>query len=84
MQSNDGRIDISVRNSSNGNQTHFRIKPNQPFTKLIKTYCAKENLSVNSVVFSFDTQRILSDKTPHDYDITDGSVIEAFVNYTAG
>jgi hypothetical protein len=34
--------------------THFRAKANQPLAKLMKTYCTKENMTMNSVLFSFE------------------------------
>jgi hypothetical protein len=63
--------------SSNGSCLDYRVKYNTPLEKLFSDYAKKKGVNRNSFMFMFDGTRLESFKTPGDYNMEDGDIIEA-------
>lgn len=47
-----------------GQQVTFQAKPTTRLSKLMKAYCERQAVDINSVVFSYDGHRIREEQTP--------------------
>jgi len=59
----DNAINLKVV-GQDGNETFFKCKKTTPFQKLMNAYCTRQGISMNSVRFLFDGERILPTHTP--------------------
>ena len=55
-----------------------------PLEKLMKAFCQRNGVSMNSVRFLFDGNRIQPASTPEDLDMEDGDVIDVMVEQQGG
>ena len=76
-------INIKVT-ASDGNEVHFRVKPNTPFRKIFTAYCERLGKTMNDVRFMWDGRRVEADQTPNELDLEDGDRIEAMVEQLGG
>lgn len=76
-------VKLCVANQ-NGEQTHFQIKRITAFSRLFTAYCTRNGIQPNTVRFLFDGQRLAPEKTPTDFEMQDGDVIDVVVYQTGG
>ena len=53
----DPKLSIKIK-SQDGNEVHFRIRPSTLFAKIMRSYCSKVSIDVDSVRFLFDGDRL--------------------------
>ncbi len=70
--------------SQDGNEVYFKIKDTTQLKKLINAYCGRQAISVSSVRFLYDGQRIDQDQTPSDLGMEDNDIIDAVLQQTGG
>ena len=56
----------------NGNEVYFKCKVSTPLQKLMHAFCNRQGVSMNSVRFLFDGNRIDETQTPQQLDMEDG------------
>ncbi|GAX73746.1 hypothetical protein CEUSTIGMA_g12692.t1 [Chlamydomonas eustigma] len=76
-------INIIVRDQSGG-EVHFKVKPHTKFTKVFDAYCSKKAIVKDSIKFLFDGQRIGSDQSPRELDMSDGDMVDAVIEQLGG
>ncbi|KAJ3675722.1 hypothetical protein LUZ60_004764 [Juncus effusus] len=79
----DDYINLKVKNQ-NGMEVHFKIKKSTPLKKLMKAYCQRESLELNSIAFLFDGRRLRGDQSPEQLEMEDGDEIDAMLHQTGG
>jgi len=64
------------------NVIHFKVKKNTQFGKLKRAYSEHAGVSVSSLRFRFEGQRINDDDTPAKLELEEGDIIEAYPERT--
>jgi small ubiquitin-related modifier len=59
-----------------GNEIYFRCKVNTPLQKLMHAFCSRQGVSMRSVRFIFDGDRVDETQTPSQLDMEDGDAID--------
>jgi len=65
--------------TQDGNEIFYKCRGSTVFYKLMRVFCDRHGISVNSVRFFFDGQRIYPYHTPHQLEMEDGDSIEVLV-----
>ena len=60
-----------------GDLVHFKIKRMIQLRKLMETYCARQSLPVDEVLFHFKSHRLFGTQTPKDMAMENDDVIDA-------
>lgn len=79
----DTHIAIKVVNQ-NGADVNFKIKPTTKLAKLMEAYCNRQSVTMSSVRFLFNGERLVSESTANDIGLADGDVIDAVLQQTGG
>ena len=58
--------------TQDGNEVYFKCKVSTPLQKLMHAFCNRQGVSMNSVRFLFDGNRIDETQTPQQLDMEDG------------
>merc|ERR1712230_258322 len=70
--------------TQDGNEIYFKCKQTTPLQKLMHAFCNRQGVSMNSVRFLFDGNRINETQTPSQLDMEDGDVIDVMVEQHGG
>merc|ERR1712137_1047291 len=65
--------------TQDGNEIFFKCKKTTPLQKLMNAFCNRQGVSMQSVRFLFDGQRLREQQTPSELDMEDGDVIDVMV-----
>ena len=65
--------------TQDGNEIFFKCKSATPLNKLMNAFCQRQGVSINSVRFLFDGQRISPQQTPSALFMEDGDVIDVML-----
>ncbi|KAI3769151.1 hypothetical protein L6452_00251 [Arctium lappa] len=80
MAANAGdRINLKVKGQDGNIEVIFRIKRSTRLQKLMKAYCDRRSVDVNSIAFMFHGRRLRTEQTPHQLEMEDGDEIDAHV-----
>jgi len=72
------KINLTVV-TQDGNEIFFKMKQSCPLGKLMNAFCNRQGVSMQSVRFLFDGQRLREQQTPAELDMEDGDVIDVMV-----
>ena len=72
----DGNISLRVVSLADGHEMNFKCKETTPLQKLMLAYCNREGVSMGSVRFLFDGNRINDTQTPGGLGMEAGDVID--------
>ncbi|KAA8524745.1 hypothetical protein F0562_011168 [Nyssa sinensis] len=86
------RIEISPKRalslflsvSKDGSEVMFKIKRSTQLKKLMKAYCDRQSVELNSIAFLFDGRRIRGEQTPDELEMEDDDEIDAMLHQTGG
>jgi len=67
-----------------GNEVFFKIKKQTPLRKLMEAYCQRQGISLNSIRFLYDGQRLQAEQTPKSLEMDDNDIIDAVLSQTGG
>ena len=70
--------------TQDGNEIYFKCKQATPLQKLMHAFCNRQGVSTNSVVFSFDGNRINETQTPEQLSMEDGDIIDVRLEQQGG
>ncbi|KAJ1634706.1 ubiquitin-related protein [Pavlovales sp. CCMP2436] len=70
--------------TQDGNEIFFKCKLTTPLSKLMNAFCQRQGVTMQSVRFLFDGDRITAEQTPKDLDMVDGDSIDVMVQQTGG
>jgi len=70
--------------TQDGNEIFFKCKQTTPLQKLMNAFCNRQGVSMQSVRFLFDGQRLREQQTPAELDMEDGDVIDVMVEQMGG
>lgn len=76
-------INLVVKNQS-GDEVHFKVKSTTRFEKIMKAYCEKKGIDVNTIKFVFDGKRIEKEQSPAGLDMEDGDTVDAIIEQLGG
>jgi small ubiquitin-related modifier len=62
-----------------GLDVHFSVKPHTKMEKVMIAYVEQKSLDLHAVKFLFDGQRVQPHRTPEDYRMEDGEVIDCTI-----
>merc|ERR1712002_39249 len=79
----DNHINLKVVGADNS-EVHFKIKKTTQLKKLKQAYADRHGVSLNSLRFLFDGQRIADDMSPKQLEMEEGDVIEVYQEQTGG
>merc|ERR1719220_2255563 len=79
----DNHINLKVVGADNS-EVHFKIKKTTQLKKLKQAYADRQGVSLNSLRFLFDGQRIADDMSPKQLEMEEGDVIEVYQEQTGG
>merc|ERR1712193_321265 len=79
----ENHINLKVVGADNS-EVHFKIKKTTQLKKLKQAYADRQGVSLNSLRFLFDGQRIADDMTPTKLEMEEGDVIEVYQEQTGG
>ena len=71
-------INLTVR-TQDGNEIYFKCKRTTPLQKLMHAYCNRQGVTMGSVRFLFDGNRVNETQTPGQLDMEDGDAIDVMV-----
>mmetsp|Transcript_39214 Transcript_39214/g.97130 ORF Transcript_39214/g.97130 Transcript_39214/m.97130 type:complete len:98 (+) Transcript_39214:81-374(+) len=77
-------INIRCKMNADNNEILFKCKMTTPLSKLMNAFCQRQGVTMQSVRFLFDGQRINQDQTPTDLEMEDGDSIDVMVQQTGG
>ncbi|KAJ1629652.1 ubiquitin-related domain-containing protein, partial [Pavlovales sp. CCMP2436] len=67
---------ILMVTTADGTEILFKCKMTTPLSKLMNAFCQRQGVTMQSVRFLFDGQRISRDHTPTDFDMDEGDSID--------
>merc|ERR1711918_241721 len=70
--------------TQDGNEIYFKCKQTTPLQKLMHAFCNRQGVSMQSVRFLFDGNRINETQTPQQLEMEDGDVIDVMVEQQGG
>ena len=70
--------------TQDGNEIFFKCKMTTPLSKLMNAFCQRQGVTMQSVRFLFDGNRITPEQTPKDLDMEDGDAIDVMVEQQGG
>ena len=70
--------------TQDGNEIFFKCKMTTPLEKLMKAFCSRNGVAMNSVRFLFDGNRVNATQTPGELEMEDGDVIDVMVEQQGG
>ncbi|KAH0469935.1 hypothetical protein IEQ34_001493 [Dendrobium chrysotoxum] len=76
-------INLKVK-AQDGSELLFRIKRRTQLKKLIKAYCERQSIDLNSIAFLFDGRRIGGEQTADELEMEDGDEIDAMLHQIGG
>ncbi|KAF2073663.1 hypothetical protein CYY_005013 [Polysphondylium violaceum] len=79
----DEQINLKVQNSQGG-EVFFKIKRSTPLRKLMEAYASRSGVSLNSIRFLYDGQRLNSDSTPKELNMENDDAIDVVLQQTGG
>merc|ERR1712062_74801 len=79
----DNHINLKVVGADNS-EVHFKIKKTTQLKKLKQAYADRQGVSLNSLRFLFDGQRVADDMSPKQLEMEEGDVIEVYQEQTGG
>ena len=79
----DNHINLKVVGADNS-EVHFKIKKTTQLKKLKQAYADRQGVSLTSLRFLFDGQRIADDMSPTKLEMEEGDVIEVYQEQTGG
>merc|ERR1712080_725457 len=79
----ENHINLKVVGADNS-EVHFKIKKTTQLKKLKQAYADRQGVSLNSLRFLFDGQRIADDMSPKQLEMEEGDVIEVYQEQTGG
>ena len=62
-----------------GNEIYFKCKETTPLQKLMHAFCNRQGVTMGSVRFLFDGNRINDMQTPSQLEMEDGDIIDVMV-----
>ena len=82
-KTDENHINLKVVGADNS-EVHFKIKKTTQLKKLKQAYADRQGVSLNSLRFLFDGQRISDDMSPTKLEMEEGDVIEVYQEQTGG
>eukprot|EP00127_Corallochytrium_limacisporum_P004214 Clim_evm159s157 gene=Clim_evmTU159s157 len=76
-------INLRVK-SNDGASVHFRVKRSTQLKKLMTAYCERQGMSLNTVRFLYDGERVQNEDTPNSLQMDDDEIIEVFQEQVGG
>merc|ERR1712039_908726 len=70
--------------AQDGNEVYFKIRKTTPMKKLMGAYCERQGVSLDSIRFLFNGQRIQPEQDPSVLDMEDNDVIDAVLAQVGG
>ena len=70
--------------TQDGNEVFFKCKPTTALDKLMKAFCQRQGIAINTVRFLFDGNRIRENQTPEQLEMEDGDSIDVVVEQVGG
>merc|ERR1712039_489975 len=70
--------------AQDGNEVYFKIRKTTPMKKLMGAYCERQGVTMDSIRFLFNGQRIQPEQDPSQLDMEDNDVIDAVLAQTGG
>merc|ERR1712107_386519 len=80
-KTDDNHINLKVVGADNS-EVHFKIKKTTQLKKLKQAYADRQGVSLNSLRFLFDGQRISDEMSPKQLEMEEGDVIEVYQEQT--
>ncbi|KAI5333835.1 PREDICTED: small [Prunus dulcis] len=71
-------ITLFVRDHLSGNDLVFRMKRSTQLRRLKIAYCDRKSVEVYRMRFAYYGVHLISSRTPDEYDLENGDVIDAF------
>ena len=62
----------------------FKCKPDTKLEKLMRAFCTRQGVAMESVRFLFDGNRIRENQTPNELEMEDGDSIDVVVAQVGG
>ena len=62
----------------------FKCKPDTKLEKLMRAFCQRQGVAMESVRFLFDGNRIRENQTPNELEMEDGDSIDVVVAQVGG
>ncbi|RIA89031.1 small ubiquitin-related modifier-like protein [Glomus cerebriforme] len=76
---------ISLRVVGNDHiEMTFRVKKTKPLQKLMEVFSERNGLTMRTLKFLYDGDRIKNDDTPESLEMEDGDAIDVMVEQTGG
>ena len=79
----DNHINLKVVGADNS-EVHFKIKKTTQLKKLKQAYADRQGVSLASLRFLFDGQRVADDMSPKSLEMEESDVIEVYQEQTGG
>lgn len=79
----ENHINLKVVGADNS-EVHFKIKKTTQLKKLKQAYADRQGVSLQSLRFLFDGQRIADEMSPKALEMEEGDVIEVYQEQTGG
>jgi small ubiquitin-related modifier len=79
----DNHINLKVVGADNS-EVHFKIKKTTQLKKLKQAYADRQGVSLTSLRFLFDGQRVSDEMSPKTLEMEEGDVIEVYQEQTGG
>jgi len=70
--------------SQDGTEVFFKCKADTKLEKLMRAFCQRQGVAIESVRFLFDGNRIRENQTPNELDMEDGDSIDVVVAQVGG
>ncbi|KOO33272.1 ubiquitin-like protein smt3 [Chrysochromulina tobinii] len=70
--------------SQDGTEVFFKCKPDTKLEKLMRAFCQRQGVAMESVRFLFDGNRIRENQTPNELEMEDGDSIDVVVAQVGG
>ena len=82
-KTDDNHINLKVVGADNS-EVHFKIKKTTQLKKLKQAYADRQGVSLTSLRFLFDGQRISDEMSPKQLEMEESDVIEVYQEQTGG
>ena len=74
---------INLKNQDN-EEAGFKIKPTTKFSKVMNAYATTKGMRLDTFRFFFDGHRIQNEDTPQTLDMSDGDMVDVFLEQLGG
>jgi small ubiquitin-related modifier len=79
-----GKVSLNLKVKGRDGFVHYKIKKTQALKKLMKDYCIRKGLEMNTICFLFDGNRLSETQTPAELNMEGDDMIEVRKLLAAG